>query len=256
MEPLSPAAVIDTNVMIHVVTCLDAVERSMRPGWSVDSAASRAVRVKARQAAILSWHLNEMRAETFCLLEARRLIAGKVDRDAVADPKTHFTIIWAHYVKDYLLPDWRMTDPSLEQPEFVGTDDEVIAELARRWDLEPKGDDADQLYVDRAKAFGVPLITFEGLGESGHIDHECGIRVRAAEAGVRVLTPAEFYAGRDELLTSAMFLQGFRRRAAEYVESASHPEVTRDSMVTFEGYYLHMLYGVVKGRNDPLPVTF
>ena len=40
--------------------------------------------------------------------------------------------------------------------------------------------------VDRAKDFGVPLITFEGLRDSRRVDHQCGIRVKAAQAGVIV----------------------------------------------------------------------
>ena len=253
---LKPVAVIDTNVIANIVTCMDAVNHSARPGWSVDSATSRADRAKARQATILSWHLHEISAETFSLHEARWLIFNRVSPDALADDKTHFTIIWAHYVKDRLLPAWRMTDPALEEPEFSGSDAEVLAELKRRWDLEPKGDDADQLYVDRARSFGVPLITFEGLRDSGQIDHRSGIRLKAADAGVTVLTPAEFYTGRDENQTCDTFYGRWVDGAADYINSARHPDVTRDSMATFDGYYRYILYGEVKGRNEPVSVTF
>ena len=253
---LKPVAVIDTNVIARIVTCIDAVNRSDQPGWTVDHPTSRADRVKARQGVVLAWHLHEMGAETFSLLEARWLIAKKVDRYALADQKTHFTILWAHYVKDHVLPGWQMTDPALEEPEFSGTNEEVVAELKRRWDLEPKGHAADQLYVDRAKSFGVPLITFEGLRDTGAVDHRCGIRVKAAQVGVRVTSPADFYAGRDEGRTCDAFHERWRAGAQGYIDSSIHPEVTRDSMEVFDGYFRYILYGIVNGRDQPVPVTF
>jgi hypothetical protein len=86
------------------------------------------------------------------------------------------------------------------------------------------------------------------------IDHGCGIRKKAKAAGVPVLTPREFYGDMDELLESAWFMPRYGQGAEAHIGDSSKPELMRESMLWLQGYYRHVLYGITKGRREPVPV--
>ncbi len=254
MDRRKPIAVVDTNIMLSLMTCVDLALHSEEPGWSAHSARSRADRVKARQATILSWHLHELKAATYTLWEAIRMTVTKVNAKEGGDPLTHFTVIWVHCVRERLLPDWMIGDPSSEGPGLTLTAGAMAAEVEKLWEGEPTGHAADQLYVNKAKEFGIPLITFEGFRQDGTIDPRAGIRVKAKAAGVTAMTPAEFYAGRDEHQTCTLFLNAFRDQANAFVHESSNPDPLARAVERVEAVYRYVLFG--EAGSERLPITF
>ena len=107
--------------------------------------------MKARQATILSWYLHELKAATYTLWEAIRMTVTKVNAKEGGDPVTHFTVIWINYVRERLLADWMIGDPSSEGPGLTLTAGAIEAEVEKLWEGEPTGHAADQLYVNKAK---------------------------------------------------------------------------------------------------------
>ena len=166
--------------------------------------------------------------------EATRITVREIPPEADDTFENHALKIWAHYVKDNVLPDWVMISPS------TGED-------------EPVGNAADALLVEKAKEFGVPLISHEGITIEG-INPKSGIRKKAHEAGVQIVTAREFYGGMSELLQSALFMQSFGRGAEAYAGRSVKPEITRESMLWLQGYYRHILHGVTEGHGEPLLV--
>lgn len=229
-----PAAVIDSNVMLEAVSCVDLMKHYERADFDARSPDSTLRRQKARESLLLAIHLDRIGATTYSLYESARVTLREVDPDSHGAFENHAMKLWLHYVKDCVLPNWTMTMPS--------TGDE-----------EPTGSRADTLLVERAKEFGVPLITHEGLTVAG-IDQQRGIRRKARSEGVTIVTAREFYGSVNELLYSALFLQRFDQGAGDHIRASSRADVTRESMSYLRGYYLHILYGIANGEREPLPI--
>jgi hypothetical protein len=228
-----PIAVLDTNVVLDAISCVHLVKHA--EGESDPTARSSTFRrQKARECLLLSIYLNSVKATTYSIFEATRIAVREISPDAHGALETHAMIIWTHYVKDTVLPDWTMISPS-------------------NGDDEPVGNAADALLVEKALEFGVPLITHEGVSLDG-VNPKSGIRKKANAAGVRVMTARELYGDMDELLYSALFMQAYGRDAEEHVRKSAKPEIMRESMLFLQGYYRHILYGITEGYNDPLPV--
>jgi hypothetical protein len=230
-----PIAVLDTNVVLEAVSCVDLVKLyNNQPDIDPLSPEATLRRQKARESLLLSIYLNSIKATTYSIFESMRITVREVDPNANDEFENHAMIIWTHYVKDKVLPDWVMTSPS-------------------SGDDEPTGNRADALLVERAKEHGVPLISHEGLSVAG-IDPKSGIRRKAAAAGVTIVTPKEFYGNMDELLQAALFMKRYADGAEGHIRSSTHPGIMRESMLWLDGYYRHILYGITKGRSEPLPI--
>src|SRR5665213_2178653 len=176
-----PIAVLDTNVVLEAISCVDLVKLyNNHPDIDPTGPEPTLRRQKARESLLLSIHLNSIKATTYSIFEPMRIAGREVDPNAHSEFENHAMIIWTHYVKDNVLPDWVMTSPSSGEGE-------------------PTGNRADTLLVERAREHGVPLVSHEGLGAAG-IDPKSGIRKKAAAAGVTIVTPREFYGDMDELL--------------------------------------------------------
>lgn len=230
-----PIAVLDTNVVLDAVSCVHLFQHYEKQSVPDPTAPSSILRrQKARESLILSVYLNSIKATTYSLHEAPRIMLREVSPDALDAFETHAMIIWTHYVKDTVLPNWAMIGPS-------------------NGDGEPVGNAADALLVEKAKEFGVPLVSHEGLTVDG-INENCGLRRKARAAGIQVRTAREFYGDIDELLQSALFMQAYGRGAEAHIAKSQRPEYMRESMLALQGYYRHILYGVTEGYADPLPV--
>lgn len=230
----TPVAVIDSNVMLEAVSCVDLMKHCERPDFDPRSAEATPRRQKARESLLLAIHLDRIGATTYSLFESARITLREVDPEAHENFENHAIKLWLHYVKDSVLPKWTMIMPS--------TGDE-----------EPTGSGADTLLVERAKEFGLPLVTHEGLTTAG-IDERRGIRRKARSESVTIVTAREFYGCVDELLYSALFLQRFDRGAEDYIRASSRADLTQEGMSYLRGYYLHILYGIATGEREPLPV--
>ncbi len=105
------------------------------------------------------------------------------------------------------------------------------------------------------KAFDVPLISFEGSGLDG-IDKTKGLRKKAASAGVKVLTPAEFYDDANSVRLAAEFYTSFLRGQAEYSKSfvSEKAILVVEIFEAVDAYYRHVLFGETNGFDAPLPV--
>jgi hypothetical protein len=230
-----PLAVIDSNVLLEVVSTHDLARLYNAPS-NTDPAGEVATlrRQRARESLLLAVHLNRIKAATYSIFEPFRIVLKKVDPSASDNFEYHAITIWAHYIKDRVLPGWAMLNPS-------------------NGDDEPQGSHADSLLVERAKEYGVPLISHEGASLSG-VDHGSGIRKKAVRSGVQVMTAREFYGKADEAFLSESFMQRYAEGADAYIRTVAHPKVMRDSMLWLQGYYRHILYGITNGFKEPLPV--
>jgi hypothetical protein len=115
------------------------------------------------------------------------------------------------------------------------------------------GNAADALLVDKAKEFGVPLISHEGLNVHG-INPKSHIRKKAQEVGVTIMSARDFYGDMNELLQSALFMHAYGRGAEAYAATSVKAEIMRESMLWLQGYYKHVLYGITEGHKEALPV--
>ena len=210
-----PVAVIDTNVLLEAVSCVDVVRHYARADFDRFSPNAILRRQKARESLLLSIHLDSVKATTFSIFEAIRITEREVDPNERHKFEYHAITIWAHFVKDHVLPNWTMNVPS-------------------NGDEEPPGNQADTLLVEHAKKLGIPLISHEGVTTTG-VNHECRIRKEAGNAGVTILTPREFYGPVDELLYSALFLQKFDGGSEEHVRASPQSGLTRKSVDLLRG---------------------
>jgi hypothetical protein len=230
-----PIAVLDTNVVLDAISCVHMVkhyDNQAVPDPTTPDSIFR--RQKARESLLLSVYLNSINATTYSIFEATRITVREVAPEARGTFENHAMIIWVHYVKDTVLPDWTMVGPS-------------------NGDDEPVGNAADALLVEKAKEFDVPLISHEGITVDG-INPKSGIRKKAVAAGVKIVTAREFYGEINEDLNSHLFLQGYGRGAEAHIGKSEHPEYMRESMLVLQAYYQHILYGHTEGFEEPLPV--
>jgi hypothetical protein len=227
-------ALIDSNVMLEIVSCVDMSKAYNESGLDPEGPEATLRRQKARESLLLSMYLNKTSARTFSLFEATRITVREVAPQATGTFANHAMVIWAHYIKDAVLPDWEILCPSDGNGE-------------------PAGNRADALLVKLACDYDVPLISHEGITVNG-VDPKSGIRKKSRAAGVRIVTPREFYGDMNELLESALFMQRYGRGAEDWARASANPDVMRESMLWFQGYYDHILYGRTRGRTEPLPI--
>lgn len=230
-----PIAVLDTNVVLDASSCLHMVkhyDNQAVPDPTTRDSILR--RQKARESLLLSVYLNSIQATTYSIFEATRITVREISPDSNRTLENHAMIIWLHYVKDSVLPSWTMVSPS-------------------NGDAEPVGNAADALLVAKAREFGVPLVSHEGVTVHG-LNPRSGIRKMAQDSGVKIVTAREFYGDMDELLQSALFMQAYGNGAEEHVGKSAKPEIMRESMLVLQAYYRHILYGLTEGYNEPLPV--
>jgi len=242
MDGAHPIAVIDTNVMLSLATCIDAANHYTKifevdpsEGAQADTEESTFIRMRIREATLLAQYLHETGATTFSLHEFERMVREKVELNfEKIDP--HFALVWLDYTKPTLLNRWLLTTP---------------IELN-----EPTGSDADTLLVETAKEWDVPLISYEGLSTAGIDPDRKGMRRKAKQAGVRLVTPREFYwqDEQHELLLSALFVTRFKSHAPDYIAKKPHPEVMLNTFNHLEAYYRHVLYGDTLGHREALAV--
>jgi len=230
-----PIAVIDTNVIVDAISCVHMVKHyDAHPNIGPAAPESTLRRQKARESLLLSMYLNSSEATTYSIFEATRITVREIDPNADDAFENHALKIWIHYVKDNVLPNWVMIGPS-------------------SGDGEPLGNGADALLVQKAKEFGVPLISHEGVTVDG-INSKSGIRKKAYDAQVKIMTAREFYGDMDEQEQSGRFMLGYARGAEAYARRNAEPTIMRESMLWLQGYYRHILYGITEGYTEPLPV--
>jgi hypothetical protein len=235
LEYDKPIAVIDTNVVMDIFGCFHVVRHYDDPGITAEHPKSVYRRDRARQALLLAQHLHNIKATTFNIYEPMTIVVREVDPEVSDTFEHHYTRIFANYVKGHVIPDWVMLQPA-QQGE------------------EGKGDKADSALVQYAKDYDVPLISFEGFTPSG-IDPGNKMRRKALGAGVRVLTPSDFYGDADEQLLAALFYNGFRNGAKRYIDEGPAPAINRVAVNDVNRYFQHVLFGITEGYAEPLPVS-
>lgn len=205
--------VLDTNVIIDMTSSVDFDKATpAQKGYR---------RSRAREATLLSLYLHELGATTFSLHEAIR-------KQKVVVPNTTFTrahvmvVLWVNVLFERMLPNWRMT-------------------LPKDGEGEPEKSEADSCLVDIARKLQVPLITHEGLSQSG-VDESKPIRKKAREAGVRVMTAREFYGNWNESKAAERFFREFQSTMASWART--EPPEWQDLIASVTAYYREILFGV------------
>jgi hypothetical protein len=186
---------------------------------------------------LLAMHFNRIKAVTHSLhFEPIELLMKRVPPGGMT-LESHFTTVFHHFVKDYVLPDWEHQVPT--QP---GTESK---------------NQADAAYIDLAKRNGLPLITNEGYGQNGIVDEK--MRKLAKDAGVAVFAPREFYPGKvNEAAEIEDFLRRFKKTAPAYMEKREK-ELGEDDIGKLLGFmyghYRMILRGEVEGRSTPVRLS-
>lgn len=227
-------AVLDTNVLVDVLSCHDLLE-----AYDIHDAESLPLvyrRARARESLLLCMHLHDTWSDTLSLHEAVRVLekcSPPEDKVSFARAFTE-TFIW--FVGDDLLPNWEMHVPTTDGGE--------------------KGNAADRAYLELAKSRGLPLITNEGYTMDGLKDEK--LRGDAKAASVPVFAPREFIEGKmNEALAIGAFLIRFTERAPAYLDRrrAMHGEdKTLDLLAHVYSLYRHILLGETEGRDKRVRV--
>ena len=228
-------AVVDTNVLIDIFSCHDLNQLLMQlgeDGFLDRNAIYR--RARARESLLLAIHLHSLGAKTYSVYEPARLMERIVDPEAVQSLETHFTTHVLHFVRDYILQNWEIRFPGEEDGQ--------------------KGNAADAALLMFAKEHNIDLITNEGFTPAGIVDEK--LRLMAKREGVQVFTPREYWEGKiDPDMVAIKFLEGFSCAAPKYCAQAENPNVAEDSLLMMQGYYEHILLGITKGFDKPVPVS-
>jgi hypothetical protein len=232
-----PIAVIDTNVILDVISIHDLTREYGKPHDDLDAPNLIFRRARARESILAMIYLNKIEATTFNL---HGELLEQLERYAPPGqdtPETYFVNTFLWFVKDHVLREWDWIIPT--QPG------------------EERGDAADQVLVNAAKEWGVPLITNEGFNAKGYGEGEIG--ERATAAGVTWYHPRKFYEGKiDETTEIEAFLGRCREKAPTYL--AEHKQRHNDDSVAtwlplVLGSYRHVLLGDTEGRTTPVRVA-
>ena len=97
--PANIDAVMDTNVLVDIFSCVD-LEREARKAEDPGSSASVYRRARVRESLVLAWWLHEHHATTWGLeFELRRQLAALVPPADTRQFGTHYTTRFIHFVR-------------------------------------------------------------------------------------------------------------------------------------------------------------
>lgn len=210
MTKNKPIAVVDTNVLVDLYSWHDFHEHFERMvTWAssdpvrLDDAQSRMRIARAREALLLAIRFHKLRASTFSISEAVRVVTrsaefsnGKPLGDDERAYREAFIKTFLWFVRERLLAGW--------DAKMLTTD--------------AKGNDADDLLLAYAKENSVPLITNEGYTATG-INRKNRMQRLAKEAGVTIVKAVEFC--RDDIDSqdeARAFLRAFREETPRYLK--------------------------------------
>ncbi len=207
MEP-KIAAILDTNVLFEIFSCHDVMNKCdevLNRGGEPGGRDLAYRRERARAAVLLALAFNEQCTATYSLHTEPMAIAERV-KDHTDAP---YAAVFLEFVAKRLLHRWHAMFPEAE--------DHV------------RSNAADERLVAKASEFRCPLITDEGNTAAG-ICHK-GLRKRAADAGVPVYTPREFfkafYSHMDEAALVQDFLDRFRMEVPAFLDAHQDSETSR-----------------------------
>lgn len=242
MNHPKPLAVIDTNVFVEIHSCHDLRRDFERLHAKLGNAAIEHPDItlrmqRARESAVLAMYFHSIGAHTYSLrgeaIDMLQQLAPPAPGGTSMD--SDFTMVFAHFVLDYVLNDWKSIAD--EVPETVSDDA------------------ADLLLIDYAKANDLPIITAEGYTRDGIVDDnkKRNMRARCKAAGVSVYAPREFYAGKiepDEAIER--FLERFAARVPEWLAVRGKNDKMGEVLRWIFGYYRMILRGEVEGQDEPI----
>ncbi len=210
MPPPPLTAVVDTNVLHELSSCVDVTRAYNEAIWRQPVPASVANRFeairdplvahrfrRARETLLLAMYLARTRAHTYSVRdEVIGVLTTNVPPDNPNSLDYLVTALYAHFVKDYLLTDWRQSFPKKSD--------------------NLRSNAADRHLLEYAKEHSLPLITNEGNGQDGLADVK--LRLKAKQEGVGVFSPREFYDGKlDEGEAVDAFFSRFRKQVPRYL---------------------------------------
>ncbi len=242
IETSDITAVVDTNVLLDIFSCRDLFEEFESSGAGTDDGKLDEPRLvqlaRARESMVLAMYFDRISATTFSLHHEALVLLERVSPPQPSDFFTTFTTLLIHFVKDYLLPRWRITMPTEPGVECSNA--------------------ADAALLAFAKEHRVPLITNEGYRPSGIVVEK--LRKDAIDAGVPVFTPREFCARKiNEVDEMDSFFTRFEELGYRYLEDHRRrfgPGNVGTNLDTLFGYYRMVLTGKVEGRDAPIRISF
>lgn len=173
-----PMAIVDTNVCLEIYSWYDFLEAAQKvferdPTATLEHPEIQLRAQRARYAFGVSLLFNERSWATLVAYnEVGRTIVDRVPPDAVEHgARSNFVRLYAHFIKDNLLPSWH-----------AGGD------LAA--DAEKTGNDVDRLCLELAEQHKIPLISWEGSGRKRAKSKL--IPKEAARRGIDLVTPKAF----------------------------------------------------------------
>jgi hypothetical protein len=229
----TPNAILDTNVFLAIYSWHDVVSVTnavleAQPAATLEHAAIQFRVQRARAAFALTLFLNEYGWSTGVALNeiGRTLEAKAPPTDPEQGVASNFVRLYAHFIKDKLLPAWR-----------GGGDEEA--------DAKKKGNDVDRICLAWAEQHRVPLISWEGHGPNG-FDPNKLIPLEAAKRGIDLVTPEELLRRErfDGTAAAQHFFSGWAEQGPLYV--LQNPGA-RETMEVALHFYRRM------ARNDWTP---
>ena len=205
------AFVLDTNVLVDSYSCADLFREFQHVSEAEVRAHLQSPRVgfrlrRAKDAILLADHLHRTRSRTWSLhREFLAILEGAAPPyeggSELVSFESAYTTLFVHFVHPRVLPEWRNYLPTAPGKEASNA--------------------ADRALVNKARKLGVPLISNEGLTETGGIDESRGLRKYARSRNVAVLLPREVLAAAgDEGEAVDNFFERFDQAAPSYVRAA------------------------------------
>jgi hypothetical protein len=213
---------VDTNVLIDLMLCNDVVDALIEAQNKSSEVNAKAFYRFDRAAFALRMaiYFHETRAITVSdggevLRKSTQLVAP----DAI-DIAGWYRHLWLSFSKPLLLRGWRIASDSTDA----------------------KGSVIDDALIAHAKAYNRPLISNEGMGHNGPTGRT-GIRTKAREAGVTVMTAEQFCRGKLSRTRWKRFLREFKRLGPSvYNGHAAHALAQRQLAALYK-YYAALLLG-------------
>jgi hypothetical protein len=226
MSPRRFAAVIDTNVLLDIYSIAD-LEKAYGAAAGAETDETHFRRVRARESLVFAWLLHQRAATTISLpFEPSRMLVRDAPPDARDTLQTQHVQLSIYVVKDYVLDSW-------DHRSVRGADKNLT------------GERCDDLLLALAREERAPLVTNEGYSLSGVSSATPrGLRAKGLRAGVRVLTPRDFWSGAiSDGRACRQFLARFDSETPKYLAGKGHPKEHTNAVNLRRGILRHLFFG-------------
>jgi hypothetical protein len=225
-EDSDVVAILDANVFVDLISCRDLLHDHLG-----DEAKHLYRWRRAGEALRLAIHLHEAQALTLSPTHEIMRVMGKHAPPDEKGLETEYVKAWIYFVLPRLLRKWRVGN----LPDSIPTD--LI------------GSRVDDALVSLAVQYGRPIISNEGYGHKNPdvLDPNKHLLKQARAAGVQVVRPNEFFAGRLKRSDIERFMIRFFDRGPSFHKGNADYEDGQKLVRDIYNFYRALL----NGTRDP-----